>query len=116
MGVFSSGQFFGAFLGGILGGYIASVESGQAVFAAAALIGVIWLAIAWGMQIPSRSKLISLLTEIDTEQQAEVLAARFVDLEGVIEVTVVWEESRTYLKVNDKTFNLEQARQVAGLN
>ncbi|MBE0364892.1 hypothetical protein PULV_a3177 [Pseudoalteromonas ulvae UL12] len=116
MGVFSSGQFFGAFLGGILGGYIASVESGQAVFAAAALIGVIWLAIAWGMQIPSRSKLISLLTEIDTEQQAEVLAARFVDLEGVIEATVVWEESRTYLKVNDKTFNLEQARQVAGLN
>lgn len=116
MGVFSSGQFFGAFLGGILGGYIASVESGQAVFAAAALIGVIWLAIAWGMQIPSRSKLISLLTEIDTEQQAEALAARFVDLEGVIEATVVWEESRTYLKVNDKTFNLEQARQVAGLN
>lgn len=116
MGVFSSGQFFGAFLGGMIGGMIASIESGQAVFAAATLIGLIWLAIAWGMVVPPRSKLISLITDTETEQQAEDLAARLVELDGVLEATVVWEENRTYLKVNDKIFNLEQARQVVGLN
>ena len=55
-GVFSSTQFFGAFLGGLLGGYVAQALSAQAVFAAAALVGVIWLIIAWNMQVPPRSK------------------------------------------------------------
>jgi len=112
MGVFSSGQFFGAFLGGILGGLIASFDSAQSVFAAAALVGVIWLAIASGMVIPPRSKLVSLLSEIDSEQQAQDLAARLVALKGVVEATVVLEENRTYLKVKDKEFDLEQAREI----
>jgi MFS family permease len=110
MGVFSSSQFFGAFLGGILGGYIAQNLSVQAVFAVAALIGVIWLIIAWGMQVPPRSKLISLLTELESEQQAELLAAKLASLNGVVEATVVLEENRTYLKVNDKEFDLQQAK------
>ncbi len=115
MGVFSSSQFFGAFLGGILGGFIAEVDSAQAVFAAAALVGVIWLAIAWGMQVPPKSKLVSLLTELESEQQAETLAAKFATLNGVIEATVVLEENRSYLKVSDKEFDLQQAKQVAQL-
>lgn len=115
MGVFSSSQFFGAFLGGILGGYIAQVDSAQGVFAAAALVGVIWLAIAWGMKVPPKSKLVSLLTELDSQPQAEQLAAKLAALKGVIEVTVVLEENRSYLKVNDKEFDLQQAKHVAQL-
>ncbi len=110
MGVFSSGQFFGAFLGGILGGFIASQDSVESVFAAAALVGVIWLAIAWGMKIPPRSKLISFLTQLDTEQEAEKLAASLVALKGVVEATVVLEENRTYLKVKNTEFDLEKAQ------
>ncbi len=116
MGVFSSSQFFGAFLGGILGGYIAQQSSAHAVFAAAALVGVIWLIIAWHMQVPPRSKVISLLTELGSDDEAEQLAARLVGLSGVMEATVVCDENRTYLKINEKQFNLEEARRVAGLS
>ncbi|MEC8226695.1 MAG: MFS transporter, partial [Pseudomonadota bacterium] len=115
MGVFSSTQFFGAFLGGLLGGYVAQALSAQAVFAAAALVGVIWLILAWNMQVPPRSKIISLMTELSSEQQAQALASRLVALPGVIEATVVCDENRSYLKINDKEFDLDQARKVAGL-
>lgn len=122
MGAFSSTQFLGAFLGGLLGGYIAQVSSAETVFAAATLVGVIWLAIAWGMVVPQKSKLISLLTELhgdkqslNPEQAAEELANKLADLPGVLETTVVLEENRTYLKVKDSEFDLQQAKRVAGI-
>ncbi len=115
MGGYSSSQFLGAFLGGMLGGYVAQTTSTQAVFAAAALVGVIWLIIAWKMQVPPKSKVISLMTQLDSEEQAQTLASQLVALPGVIEATVVRDESRSYLKINDKEFDLDQARRVAGL-
>ena len=115
MGGYSSSQFLGAFLGGILGGYVAQTTSTQAVFAAAALVGLIWLIIAWKMQVPPKSKVISLMTNLSSEEQAQALASQLVALPGVIEATVVRDESRSYLKINDKEFDLDQARKVAGL-
>ncbi|TMO69328.1 MFS transporter [Pseudoalteromonas aurantia] len=115
MGVFSSGQFFGAFLGGLLGGYIAEFGEPQGVFAAVACIGVIWLAIAWNMQIPPKSKIISLSVPLSDVEKAADIADKLVMLPGVIEATVVREESRSYLKIDDKIFDLNQAKQVLGL-
>lgn len=122
MGAFSSTQFLGAFLGGVLGGALSEVSSAHTVFAAATLIGVIWLAIAWGMVVPQKSKLISLLTAVDTqvehtspEQAAQQLADKLADLPGVLETTVVLEENRTYLKINESEFNLQQAKKVVGI-
>ena len=122
MGAFSSTQFLGAFLGGIIGGYFAQVSDAQTVFAAATLVGVIWFAIAWGMEVPPKSKLISLLTELqgekenfDPEKAAEKLANDLADLPGVLETTVVLEENRTYLKVKESEFDLQQAKAVAGI-
>ncbi|MBB1275837.1 MFS transporter [Pseudoalteromonas sp. SR43-3] len=115
MGGYSSSQFLGAFLGGMLGGYVAQTTTTQAVFAAAALVGLIWLIIAWKMQVPPKSKVISLMTKLDSEEHAQTLASQLVALPGVIEATVVRDESRSYLKINDKEFDLDQARKVAGL-
>ncbi|MBQ4852300.1 MFS transporter [Pseudoalteromonas sp. MMG012] len=115
MGVFSSGQFFGAFLGGILGGYIAQQGNPHGVFAAVACVGVIWLVIAWRMQIPPKSKIISLLVSLSEGEKAEDIADKLITLPGVIEATVVPEESRSYLKIDDKIFDLNQAKQVLGL-
>ncbi|MBQ4812145.1 MFS transporter [Pseudoalteromonas luteoviolacea] len=112
MGVFSSGQFLGAFLGGVLGGYLAQNYEVNSVFAAAAGIGVIWLLIAWRMQVPPRSKALSFVTELNKSQHAQVLADKLVTLPGVLEATVVSEENRAYLKVDESKFDLNQAKQV----
>lgn len=115
MGVFSSGQFFGAFLGGLLGGVIAQYFDAKMVFAASALVGLLWLFIAWGMRIPERSKVISLVTDLADDAAAQQLATQLVALPGVLEATVVNEENRCYLKINDKEFDLNAAKQLAGL-
>ncbi|KZN51165.1 MFS transporter [Pseudoalteromonas luteoviolacea] len=112
MGVFSSGQFLGAFLGGVLGGYLAQNYEVNSVFAAAAGIGVIWLFIAWRMQVPPRSKALSFVTELNKSQHAQALADKLVTLPGVLEATVVSEENRAYLKVDESKFDLNQAKQV----
>ncbi|WP_440054873.1 MFS transporter [Pseudoalteromonas sp. T1lg65] len=116
MGVFSSGQFLGAFIGGALGGLLAQHFSTNMVFAATALIGLIWLAVAWRMEVPPKCKVISLVAEVENDIQAEKLADKLVSIAGVIEATVVREENRSYLKVNDKIFDLDQAKHVLGLS
>jgi hypothetical protein len=55
------------------------------------------------------------MTNLSSEEQAQALASQLVALPGVIEATVVRDESRSYLKINDKEFDLDQARKVAGL-
>lgn len=115
MGVFSSGQFFGAFLGGLLGGFIAQQGNEHGVFAAVACVGVIWLLIAWHMQIPPKSKIISLEVSLLNDEQAEDIADKLVMLPGVLEATVVTDENRSYLKIEDKNFDLNQAKQMLGL-
>jgi ribose 5-phosphate isomerase len=67
------------------------------------------------MQIPVRSKTLSFVTDVDEPERADALADQLVALPGVIEATVVSEENRTYLKVNDKEFDLNQAKQALGL-
>lgn len=116
MGVFSSGQFFGAFLGGVLGGYIAQFGEVNTVFAAAAIVGVIWLFIAWKMQIPPKSKVISLMADLSDPDRTAQYAEQLVALPGVIEATMVSDENRSYLKIDDKEFDLNQAKQVLSLH
>lgn len=113
MGVFSSSQFLGAFLGGSIGGLVAQGTELQNVFAVAAVIGLLWLVLAKGMKIPKRSKLVSIVTPVQDESTAEVLANKLIELSGVVEATVVPEENRTYLKVIDKEFDIEMAKKMA---
>lgn len=110
MGIYSSSQFFGAFLGGILGGALAQYFGFSAVFAALALIGLVWLLIASTMQVPARSQRLSLPIAVATEQQASVLAAKLAALTGVQEVTILLADQRCYLKVSAQQFELAQAQ------
>lgn len=112
MGIFSSSQFLGAFLGGILGGFIVQRYGYEVLFAASATIGLLWTLFALGMKIPTRSQLISLPSSISSTQDADAAAEQLVALEGVLEATVVLEDKTTYLKVESQRFNIEQARQI----
>ena len=48
MGVYSSSQFFGAFLGGTLGGFCYGAWGSAILFVLCALIGCVWFLIAFG--------------------------------------------------------------------
>jgi len=110
MGIYSSSQFFGAFLGGLLGGAIAQHFGFMAVYGALAVIGLVWLIIASTMQVPARAQRLSLPVVVSTEQQAGQLAARLSSLAGVQEVTILLADQRCYLKVSSQQFDIAQAQ------
>lgn len=112
MGIYSSSQFFGAFLGGVIGGAVVQHFGYQALFAVLAVIGLIWLAVASTLAIPPRAQRLSLAVSVQTQQQATQLASQLTALAGVQEVTLLLAEQRCYLKVSSAQFDTAQAQAV----
>ncbi|WP_333608273.1 MFS transporter [Arsukibacterium sp.] len=114
MGIYSSSQFFGAFIGGVLGGLVAQQFRFAMVFAVLAGIGLIWLLIARNLSVPARAQRLSLPVKLSSEQAARQLADQLAALAGVQEVTILLAEQRCYLKVSASQFDLAQAQTLVG--
>ncbi|WP_144984149.1 MFS transporter [Halomonas sp. C22] len=107
MGVYSTSQFLGAFLGGTLGGWLAHTWGLDAVFIGCAALALVWWLAMCGM--PSPPPLSSEVVALhDTQPDAmDLLMEHLADVAGVEDVMVVPEERLVYLKVNRK--ELDQA-------
>jgi len=112
MGIYSSSQFLGAFTGGILGGGIASQFGEQAIFLVMSLMTLLWFVGAVSMKPLKKSKSYTFSTSIDCEETANEVAEQLIHMPGVIEATLVQEESVVYLKVDDKVVNLADIKAV----
>jgi len=114
MGVYSSLQFLGIFVGGIIGG-VAHQHGGSAgVFVLTTVLAVIWLMAAAGMAQPSylTTRLVPIAE--DKLSNAAGLAAKLRQVPGVAEAVIIAEEGVAYLKVDTKTFDAGRAETVAG--
>jgi len=105
MGVYSTSQFFGAFLGGAVGGWCYGQFDVQGVFFGAASIAGLWLFIAFGMQMPVMRS--SMMAHINSTTNAEELQRKLLALTGVSEAKVVPEENTVFLRVDKKVFEDE---------
>lgn len=112
MGVYASCQFFGAFCGGILGGAMQQWMHIDAVFVAAAALVLIWYVASSGQQEAPNLKSFSLSAKWRSLSQAKDSASLLNALPGVAEATVVYEEQIVYLKVEEKNFDLERAKDI----
>ncbi len=108
MGVYSTSQFFGAFVGGASGGWAYGLWGAEGVFYACAAVAGVWILAALGMQTPSYS-LHLLHVEVTSPEAAEQLTAKLLDVAGVHEAKVVLDEGVAYLKVNKRDFDPEAA-------
>ncbi len=107
MGVYSSSQFFGAFLGGIGGGWLYQHYSIGAVFAFCTLLAVIWFILAATMQNPTHlSSHLLKVGQIDKEQ-ANNLTQCLMKVPGVAEVVIILEEEVAYMKVDRKVLDID---------
>jgi MFS family permease len=112
MGLYSSAQFLGIFVGGIVGGW-AQLHAGTAgVFALTAALAFVWLIAAATMAQPSY--LTTRLVPIGDGHDAAGLAARLRQVPGVAEAVVIAEDKLAYLKVDSRSFNAAMAESVAG--
>jgi MFS family permease len=114
MGVYSSLQFLGIFVGGIIGG-IAHQHGGSAgVFALTTALAVIWLVVAAGMAQPSYLTTRLLPIAENKLSDAAGLVTRLRRVPGVIEAVIIAEENLAYLKVDSKSFDAAMAEAIAG--
>jgi len=105
LGVYSSSQFLGAFIGGVVGGWAHEHLGLNAVFACAALAALGWFFIAWPMQNPRYlSSYLLNIGRID-ETEASHLAAQLAKVRGVAEAVVIAADGVAYLKVDRRALD-----------
>jgi MFS family permease len=110
LGVYSTAQYLGAFLGGVMGGWLYGNFGITSVFAVCAGLCVIWLLVSAGMRNPrALSTHLLNLGEV-SEQMSGDLAAQLLKIAGVAEAVVVAEDGIAYLKVDRKHLDREALR------
>ena len=105
MGVYSSVQFLGAFIGASAGGFLMQYFGGNAVLIFALVLLLLWLVVAGGMRSPAavRTRLYP-LPPMD-EAAAKQLQGRLMQLNGVREAMVVAAEQMASIKVETSGFD-----------
>lgn len=107
MGIYSSSQFMGAFVGGVVGGAVATHYGEKTIFIVMAAICLLWFVISLGMKALKKSKSFSFATSIECEEEAEKIADKLIVMPGVVEATLVQEDAVAYLKLDDKVADIQ---------
>ncbi|WP_372782625.1 MFS transporter [Litorivivens sp.] len=98
MGIFSSFQFFGAFVGGSVGGILMARWGLSGVFLFCAGVGLVWLLVALKQRVPAPAP--NLAVEIGRdEQRRKSVLERLREWPDVLDITVIAGEPVIYIKV-----------------
>lgn len=114
IGVYSSVQFLGAFVGATVGGYLYQHYGASALYAFCGALLTLWLVFAVTMTAPAavRTKMYH-VQEMDTGR-ASGLSRQLAALPGVHEALVLASEGVAYLKVDMRGFDEEGVVQLLG--
>ncbi len=105
MGVYSSSQFFGAFVGGTVGGWLHGHYGLGAVFLFCALVALAWLMLAASMRPPRYLGTRVLRIGPQDPAAAQRLAAQITAVRGVAEAVVIPEDEVVYLKIDQHSLD-----------
>ncbi len=105
MGVYSSAQFSGAFVGGSVGGWLHGAFGSSGVFVFGGAAAVLWLTLAASMKHPRYLSSLVIRVAIPAGIGAERVAARLKGVAGVAEAVVRPEQGVAYLKVDRRTLD-----------
>jgi len=114
MGLYSSLQFLGIFVGGVVGGWANQTGGTTGVFALTAALALLWLLAAATMAQPSYLTTRLLPIGDGPAAEPESLAARLRQVPGVAMAVVIAEEKLAYLKVDSKSYDAAMAASLAG--
>jgi predicted MFS family arabinose efflux permease len=98
MGVYSSSQFLGIFVGGALGGWIGSRWGVDGVVAFCVALAVLWGSFAWSMRPPAQVSSRVLRVSVHDESEARRLEDRLRQVPGVLDAVVVCAEGMAYVR------------------
>lgn len=110
MGVYSTSQFAGTFIGGVAGGWVYGNYGIDSVFLFCTVLAGLWLVLALGMSFPRHLNSYMIHIGQMSEDQAGVLALELQQIPGVAEAMVVCEDAIAYLKIDSKQVDMEILR------
>ncbi len=103
MGVYSSSQFIGAFIGGVIGGWAFGTYHYAGLYTLTGLLILLWLAAAVSMARPQHLATHMLLVGELSEAERDAITARLLGMEGVAEAAINPEDGIAYLRVDSRT-------------
>ncbi|BAU49878.1 MFS transporter [Sulfurifustis variabilis] len=101
IGIYSTFQFFGAFVGGAAAGWMHGRFGLASVYAGAGALLAVWFLVAVFTPPPARLTTRTLQVGRRAPAEARDLASRLAAIPGVAEATVIADEGVAYLKVDD---------------
>ncbi|MEE8264444.1 MAG: MFS transporter [Gammaproteobacteria bacterium] len=113
LGVYSTSQFLGTFIGGALGGWLFGQFGYSGVFLLGAIAAFVWLGVALSM--PNLRHLTSHMINVGriTQAQAQQLVEQLTQVAGVAEAVVIAEDEVAYLKVDRKALDNDALREIS---
>ncbi len=100
MGIYSTSQFAGAFVGGVMGGWLHQQMGIHGVFLLGGVMAVLWLLVARGMRFPGSVSSRLIHVDVVDDGAAMVMEQRLRDVPGVVEARVIAADATAYLKVD----------------
>jgi len=107
MGVYSSAQFIGAFIGGATGGILFSYFGVSGVFIAGATLTLIWLLVIFPMQAPKHLSTRIIHLHHVSNNNSNQIAEQLNNIRGVVETIIVAEEHVAYVKFSADEIDLD---------
>lgn len=116
MGIYSTCQFSGAFIGGIVGGLSYKLVGSSGLFLCLSGLMIVWFLLSFTMHNPSKIRTFTFTTNIKDKQQADLLTSQLIALSGAQEVVVIVDEQIVYIKANTVVFQQQQAQHILSNN
>ena len=107
MGIYSTSQFFGAFVGGVLGGWSVQQFGVDSLFLLLAAIGLVWWLLALGLETPRTLQTVVLNSG---DMGHEDFAKLILKVPGVEDILIVKGEQLAYAKVDKKTVDMSSLK------
>jgi predicted MFS family arabinose efflux permease len=111
IGVFSSSQFLGAFVGGAIGGAFWEMGGPRAVFLSCAVAILLWMAVSASMKNPRYLSSYLINVGALTSEHANTMVEELTRVRGVAEVVIVPEDGVAYLKVDRRDLDEKRLRE-----
>ncbi len=113
MGVFSTHQFLGTFLGGVGGGWLLQAYSSSGIFWVVGIVFLAWSLV--GLAQPAPRSLSSLAFSLPnmTEEEITQLADQLTAIQGVEGMQIFKDEQTAYLKVDKKILDKDTLSRLA---
>ncbi len=111
MGVYTSSQFIGAFIGGAAGGWTHDVYGNGGVFVLCSILTALWLLAALSMREPRYLAVEMVKVGVFDRGPAAELELRLRQVKGVAEASVNVDDGIAYLKVDSRVLDREALHQ-----